>query len=153
AKAGEGDRLVQYVDFPAVWESFKSQLQAMLMKQMQREDLKDNPFAVIGMALAGSMANAMVDNLVTPESLANIVNSGRLNPSTIKMASPSDQANNSEIRKPPPNITHSYEGLGVFKVEMRDPGTDKLMVALVFNRDSWFSWKLKSVRLTGLTEN
>lgn len=154
ARAGEGDRLARHVDFPAVRESLKSQMQAMLTKRMLREDLKDNPFAAFGMLLAGSMVGMMVDNMVTTESLASIVNSGKPKPPAGEDVSSVDQPTNSHSSNDtskPPRITRYYEGLGVFKVEMHDAETDKLMLTLVFNRDGWFGWRLKAIRMDVLT--
>ncbi len=61
--------LEQYVDFPRVREALKVDLQASLMREMQKQ--KD-AFAALGLLLAGGMVNALVDALLTPEGLASL---------------------------------------------------------------------------------
>lgn len=155
-EAGEGDRLASYVDFPAMRESLKSQMQAMMVKQMQSDSMKDNPFAVLGMALAGGMVNTLVDGMVTPESVASMVSSGKAKPEAGKGTPASTPAANTTSGKPAakaPRVDRHYEGMDVFHVEMHDPDRDKLMLTLVLNREGWFGWKLKSVRMPAWTDS
>jgi hypothetical protein len=154
-RAGEGDRLATYVDFPAVRESLKSQMQAMMLTRLQGDSLKDNPFAALGMALAGSMVNTMVEGMVTPESLANMVSSGKAKPEPDKgtVPVPVEDSTSGKATAPRPRVERRYEGMDVFHVEMHDPETDKLMLTLVLNREGWFGWKLKSLRMPALTES
>jgi hypothetical protein len=150
-KAGEGDRLASYVDFPAVRESLKSQMLAMMVKQLQSDSTKDNPFAAFGLAIAGTMVNALVDGMVTPESLANMVTSGKANPGKVASAPP-PVADSTSDKQQTPRVDRRYVGMDVFHVEMHEPDTDKLMLTFVLNREGWFGWKLKSVRMPALTE-
>lgn len=150
AKAGEGDRLATYVDFPAVRESIKSQMQASLTKQMQGAEMKDNPFAAMGMMLAGGMLGMMVDNMITPDSVASMINSGKAK-RTHPVATPAKNEDQSSKSEELPRIDRHYEGLSVFKVEMHEPKTDALMLTLVLGRDGWFGWKLKAIRIEGLS--
>jgi len=150
ASAGESDRLSGYVDFPAVRESVKSQMLAMLTKQMQGDSMKSNPFATLGIALAGGMVNTIVEGMVTPEGVANMVRSGNPKPAELKAVTAAQPQPDQESRndhEKPPRIERHYEGLGVFKLEMRDPETDELMMAFVLNREGWFEWKLKAIRM------
>jgi hypothetical protein len=70
ARAGEGDRLAGYIDFPAVRESIKSQLQAKLMKQMQNDNVKPirriNTMPATGWAAKESPARAGLDAIGYP---------------------------------------------------------------------------------------
>jgi len=153
ARAGEGDRLASYVDFPAVRESVRSQMQQKMLKLVQDETLKDNPFAAFGMALAGVMVNTMVDNMVTRESLVEMIRRGRAKvPSeTTPASTPTSSVGNSEAATPP-RIDRHYEGADTFHVEMHDPATDKAMLLLVLNREGWFGWKLTAIRMPVLLE-
>jgi hypothetical protein len=152
ARAGEGDRLARYVDFPAVRESIKTQLQTMMIKKMQNDDMKANPFAAMGMMLAGGMVNMLVDGMVTPEGVATMVNSGKAKPPAMA-ATPFPKTEPSGDPDKRPRIERHYDGLGVFKVEMHDPQTDATTLTLVLNREGWFDWKLKAVRFAALAEN
>ena len=151
AQSGQGDRLAQYVDFPAVRESIKSQLQVKLMDTMKK-GTDGNPFAALGMALAGSMVGTMVDNLVTPESIATMVNRAKPRDRLAGNAAsgPTDTAPPVAVDAKRPRVVQHYEGLDVFQVELHDPNTDELGLTLVLGRDGWFGWKLRSIRLPAL---
>jgi Protein of unknown function (DUF2939) len=105
ARAGEGDRLAGYVDFPAVRESVKSQMQAMMLRKMQSDEMKFNPFAGLGMMLAGNIVNMAVDGMVTSDNLASMINSGKAKPLAAKLVPPANSAAvadaKSESGKPP----------------------------------------------------
>lgn len=64
------------MDFPAVRESLKSQFRAVMVAEMAKE--KDNPFAALGMAFASSMADTMIDGLVSPAGIKAIVANGKV---------------------------------------------------------------------------
>jgi len=149
AKAREGDRLAVYVDFPAVRESLKSQLQAMMLKRMQSQEVKDSPFAAMGMMLAGGMLNLLVDQMITPESVAIMIDRGKAKTAAGE-AIPAASDNSSVDSGKSPRVERRYEGMSVFKVELHDPQTDAPALTLVLNREGWFGWKLKAIRLESL---
>ncbi|MGC1816451.1 MAG: DUF2939 domain-containing protein [Casimicrobiaceae bacterium] len=154
AQAGEGDRLAAYVDFPAVRESLRSQLQADSTKPAQTEGFKPSPFTGLSEMLAGGMINVVVDSMVTSEGLVNILSHGtptHADPNATPPANTSTDGKCGAESGKPPRIEHHYESLHVFKVEMYDPQTDKPMLTMLLNRENLFGWKLKSIRLAGLT--
>ncbi len=154
AQAGERDRLAAYVDFPAVRESLKSQLQADSTKSAQTDEMKPNPFTGLSEMLAGGMINMVVDSMVTSEGLVNILSHGtptHANPNATPPANASTDGKCGIESGKPPRVEHHYESLRVFKVQMYDPKTDKPMLTMVLNREYLFGWKLKSIRLAGLT--
>jgi len=148
AQSGQGDKLAGYVDFPAVRESLKTQFTLMMNKSMADDPkLKDNPVAAFGQMLAAAMVGPMVDRMVTPESLATMIASGKSTeaapPPAKDGAPPTDPGKQ-------PRIVREYEGLDVFKVSIHAPDDDKEAVALVLNRQGLFSWKLTSIRMPAL---
>lgn len=153
ARAGEGDRLAQYVDFPALREDLKSQVQTGMAKKLQRPDMQSNPFAGLGMMLAGSLLGGVVDALVTPDNLASMIRSGRT--TADKLVPPTKSSSATEAKaadSKPPRIAHRFEGLNVFKVEMHEPDTDKLVMTWVLTREGFLTWKLTSIRLAAFAE-
>jgi hypothetical protein len=76
ALAGDKDELRERVDFPAIRESLKSQMRAMMVAEMAKE--KDNPFAAMGMALAGAIIDPMIDSIVSPDGIKVMVESGKM---------------------------------------------------------------------------
>ena len=71
AKSGDAERLAELVDFPALRENLKAQLNANFMKHMS-QDLQGNPFAGLGMMLGTALVDKMVDSFVSPSGLAAI---------------------------------------------------------------------------------
>ncbi|WP_038055944.1 DUF2939 domain-containing protein [Thermus amyloliquefaciens] len=62
--------LERYVDFPRVREALKADLHAAMVKELERN--QENPFAALGVLLAGGLIQAVVDSLLTPEGLASV---------------------------------------------------------------------------------
>ncbi len=62
--------LEQYVDFPRVRESLKADLNAAMVKELEKA--QDDPFMALGMIFAGGLVQALVDALLTPEGLASL---------------------------------------------------------------------------------
>ena len=78
AQAGDADKLQQLVDFPAVRESLKGQLNAMVMQAIQSDpDLKDNPFAGFAAVLAPAMVNQAIESYVTAEGISTMMSANR----------------------------------------------------------------------------
>ena len=149
AQAGQGDRLATYVDFPAMRESIKSQLVLMMQKEMQRPEMKDNPFAGFGQMLAANMITGMVDSMVTPDAVANMLASGRA-PNHAPGGKVAEHAPASAGEREVPRVRQGYEGLDTFKTILLDPTTDDEMLVAVLSRQGLFSWRLTAVRLPGL---
>lgn len=128
--ARDGDRLADYVDFPAVRESMRRQLTASFLDQM-KDALKDNPFAASARALAAQRVDALVEAAVTPEGLARLVDRAR------PVASGSGRE---------PRVTQGYRSLDTFEVVFAIPDSERPLV-LGFRRDGLLGWKLRSVRV------
>ena len=76
ALAGDKEELRDRVDFPAIRESMKSQMRAMMLVEMAKE--KDNPFAAMGMAFAGAIIDPMIDGMVSPDGIKVMVETGKM---------------------------------------------------------------------------
>ena len=64
AESHDGEALSEHVEFPSVRQSLKDQMNDMFAKKMAESDeMKNNPFAAFGAALAGMMVDKMVDAL------------------------------------------------------------------------------------------
>ncbi|MFN4072483.1 MAG: DUF2939 domain-containing protein [Thermus sp.] len=62
--------LERYVDFPRVREGLEADLHAAMVKELERT--QEDPFAALGVLLAGGLIRALVDALLTPEGLASL---------------------------------------------------------------------------------
>jgi len=65
---GESEALKDYVDFPSLRESIKENINALLSREMAKGD-QNNPFAALGMVLAGKIVEQLVDSFVSPRSI------------------------------------------------------------------------------------
>jgi hypothetical protein len=68
-KDKDDDALSEHIDFPAVRESLKSQLQLVVANAMAEKKREDNPLAALGVLLAEKMIDGMVDGIVSPPAI------------------------------------------------------------------------------------
>lgn len=135
AMSGDVDRIEAAVDFPAVRESLRGQLTVALTEKMNNApELKDNPFAGLGMMLMPTIVQKAVESYVTPDGIAAIVQRG-------------------EVKKdgaPSPSLTYDYDwrGLDRFAVTIRPEkvAADRAPV-IVFERRGTFTWKMIRLQL------
>ena len=77
-RTGDRDKLVAQVDFPAVREGLKQQLNARLSSAISGDSAPSrSPFGALGALLGPSVVDQVVDAAVTPEGVAAIIRSGR----------------------------------------------------------------------------
>lgn len=72
-KARDSVALSEHIDFPSVRLSLKDQLNAALMGKIQSDEMKDNPFAALGMMLAGPLVDKMLEAYVTPAGIGQLL--------------------------------------------------------------------------------
>lgn len=73
AERKDGEALSEYVDFVSLRQNFKDQMNAMFMRKMDSQEMKDNPFAMLGMAFAGMMVERAVETYVTPAGITQLM--------------------------------------------------------------------------------
>lgn len=71
ANEQDTERLRELVDFPALRENLKGQIDAQVSQHLT-EELKDNPFAAVFSGMANLMTDKVVDSLITPDGLLNL---------------------------------------------------------------------------------
>ena len=134
AVAGDREALAERVDFPAVRESIKSQLSAVMMAEMAKQKQDDNPLAALGGMFAMGLVNTMIDGMVTPDGIKAMVERGKFQKPGQHVAS----APNAEVE-----WTVERKGLDKFEARQENASNDP---ALVFKRDG-FGWKLTDIRM------
>lgn len=134
AEVGDGERLAEHVDFVSVRKSLKEQMRVSIMAELA-EDTEDNPFGMAGAAIAASFVDGMVDGLVTPSGLINIMSKGELDLEEDRDETPSDE-------KPFENASYGFTSLSRFVVEVVDEQGDS--GKFVF-RPKGLTWKLTEV--------
>jgi hypothetical protein len=141
AEANDSATLSSYINFPSLKESLKANFNAMLATEAVKS--KDsNPFGALGAALAAAFINPMIDALVTPESLAMMMQGNK--PDLEKGAARTEKkptgASDTEM-------TMGYESFDRFAVSVKKKGDADDPVTFVFHRQGLLTWKLASLRL------
>jgi hypothetical protein len=138
AEARDTATLASYVDFPSVKESLKATLNAKIVSEVSGQQ-EENPFAALGAAMTMAFIGPMIDALVTPESLARMMEGEK--PEIGESPSEASKASDSS-----PEVSMAYQDFNRFLVTARQKGTDNTMT-FVLSRDGIASWKLTSIQL------
>lgn len=146
ARTGDEARLERLVDFPAVRDDLKAQLNAQLVRRVRADpELRDNPLSGLGLVLAPALLSGVVDAFVTPEAIAAMVQTAEA-PDLIG-------ADGAPLLEAPPErakdirIGYSYRGLNRFAGTLTDRARPHERIDLIMERRGVFGWKLTQVRL------
>lgn len=137
AQSGDSAQLEKSIDFPKVRESLKTQMRAMLAREMAKPETKDNPFGKFGAMIAMGMVDGMVEGFVTPESMAAMVEEGR-------MTKPG-QAKVQGVDAKPADWDVEREGFDRFTATPK-AADGKPGPSLIFEREG-LGWKLSGLKL------
>ena len=145
ARSGDRDRLEALVDFPAVRENLKHEVDSKVVKLAREASGVSFP-AVMALGRLGAMlGDRAVDKLVTPQAISAMVTEGR---------SPrrrTDQANQdgSQAEAPPPrpSVHYAYLSPDRFRVALSPADQPDVAVALIMERHGLFSWRVEEIEL------
>ncbi len=140
AQAGDSETVSKYIDYPSVRQSFKDQMNAMMMKEMANQ--KDDGFAALGAMLASTMVDKMIDGLVTPEGMTLMLQGKDLKDSAEHSMGGQDSSNQ-EKEEPKPEYEAGYTSLNDFEVVIKDQNQSKEVKVLMV-RDG-LSWKIHKI--------
>lgn len=74
AKNGDGETVSELIDFISLRQSMKEQLTVLMAEEIGNdENLKGNPFSMLGIVLADSLVSKIVDMFVTPAGVTNVI--------------------------------------------------------------------------------
>ena len=130
---GNGEELSEHIDFVVLRQSFKDQLNSNMQKKLMSDEMKDNPFAGLGMAFAGVFIDRMVDAYVTPSAISKMMSGSK----------PVDRNEDAgEVENEPfSNTSMSYESVSKFVVTVSGEGGNS---RFIFWRNG-LSWKLSEI--------
>lgn len=138
AQAGDSEKVSKYIDYPSVRQSFKDQMNAMMMKEMANQ--KNDGFAALGAMLASTMVDKMVDGIVTPEGMTLMLQGKNLKESQ-QSNTPTESEANQEIQKP--EYSSGYTSINDFEVLIKDQ--DKAKEVKVHMVRDGLSWKINKI--------
>lgn len=142
AKAKDADKFNEFVDYPSLRESFKSQFSAKMAEVMGKQS--SNPFSALGAMLGMTLINQMVDALVRPELVMKMMEEGKAQQPD-KSASGKQTSDESETKAPKWEFERKGTDL-VLATPIREDSKDSQPV-FVFRRAGYANWKLTEVRL------
>lgn len=166
ADARDAATVNQYVDFPALRESLKQQVTALLARRLDVQS-NGNPLATLGAMIGVALIGPLVDSYATPDGVAALLNGipprGEPGerppppPSTPQTADaaptqppPPQPPSAKDTPSPPqpPQTTAGYRGLNEFVVTYQH-GVGNTRYSAILHREGLFSWKLAAVDLNG----
>jgi|HigsolmetaAR201D_1030396.scaffolds.fasta_scaffold47403_1 hypothetical protein len=137
AENKNAEELSKHIDFPAVKESLKASFSAKMVAEAAKSP-DDNPFAGAGAALAIAMIGPMIDALITPQTIAMMMQGEK---PTVQQADTTTLSTPSKE----PNVSSGYTGLNTFEVDISDKDDPSVKIGLRFKRHGLFSWKLTEI--------
>ncbi|CAN5146881.1 DUF2939 domain-containing protein [soil metagenome] len=145
ARAGDEAALEQRVDFPALRQSMKNEMNARLVAEM-RKDLGDKGAALggLGMLLAPGFISSAVDALITPKAVAAMVTEAREPRASdaVGQTTPKPESTSDRIKR-----SYGFRDLDTFVVTLTDARHPDRRLDLLLERRAVFSWKLAGVDL------
>jgi hypothetical protein len=130
----DAEAVAEFIDFPAVRESFKANLKANMMQQMG--DTNRSGFEMLGAAVGAMVADPFIDALMTPENLTLLMR-GENAPS---------QPNAQQHTGPALKRSMRYVSPNSFVVTVQPEDATHDPTALVFRRHGLVSWRLSAIR-------
>lgn len=152
AVAGDVDKLQRLVDFPAVRESLKGQLNALIVQSLQSDpEMRDNPFAGFAAVLAPAIVNQAVDGYVTAEGLGAMMRAQKptvsVSPGDGPSASPSAAARADPPVAPTAKFEHRYRDLDTYEIRSLSATNPAEHFSFILHRHGLFGWKLARIEL------
>lgn len=146
AKEQDIQTLSGYVDFPKVQDSIKTQLKAELDNELS-QTAEQNEFAMLGVVLATAVVDGLVEKIVTPQGLENLM-SGQdvLQQLQMKKIQEPTEQSASDTDTQNWQFDTDYQSLNALNVNVKkSDGTEAVTVQL--ERDGLLGWKIIGIEL------
>lgn len=140
AEKKDGGALSEYIDFVSLRQNFKDQMNAMFMREMDSQEMDDNPFAMLGVAFAGMMVDRAVETYVTPAGITQLMSGQK--PDT-SQKSTTEQSPTETTARPFSDANLSYASFSKFVVTVQRD-TDEFKFVL---RRRGIGWKITEIFL------
>ncbi|WP_082151031.1 DUF2939 domain-containing protein [Chromobacterium sp. LK1] len=151
--ARDAAKLSGYVDYPALRSSLKESIAPKAVLELNQSKA-NNPLAAMGAAIADAVIAPVVDAMVTPESLALMMQGIKPKPGLPHGGASAENdgggAQGTEASAEPRagvETTMGYEDIDRFVVTVKKKDGGAGPLAFVFKREGWFGWKLAALRL------
>lgn len=136
-----------HVDFPALRESVKQQMNGAMADSVKAVGASNNPFAAMGQAVASAMLGKVIDAMVTPAGVLAMVNQSALGNATRHEAERGEPAQAAPaVGKNRADYSAGYAGWNKFAIRATDGGPDQGGALLLCRRGIW-NWQLCAVEV------
>jgi hypothetical protein len=136
ANRGDTAALEGMVDFPALRASVKENVRTGIARTISPE--RGGALAALGGAVAGALADPVVEMTVTPAGIASLTR-GHTPDELYRPEGGRERGHRMRVSR-------GYEGLSTFAVRFHDPESGREHVALLLRRHGLAGWKLEAVR-------
>ncbi|MBW2149392.1 MAG: DUF2939 domain-containing protein [Deltaproteobacteria bacterium] len=148
-KSGDVDRINEYIDYPALRHSLKTQIRLMFIKEMARDS--KTAFGPLAMGFVGLFADKMIDVLITPEGMAAMFSGEfRALGEEINADHPSEETQHHAGGDLLSKCSFSYQFPSRFVISSKSDTTKGGEIKLIFRRN-WLVWKLSAIQLPPLS--
>jgi hypothetical protein len=148
ARENDKDRLRDLIDFDSVKAGLKEDIKALMVASSSQE-LKANPFAAPGMALAGMMVDPLVEAIVTPTGLTNLIEKASSDPLKNETGSKASENSPKAVdARDDVRIDQGYDDFSRYRVRIGHSG-DKpgQFLTVTLKREGLFSWRMTRISL------
>jgi len=145
-KAGAEAELRRLVDFPAFRSSLKDELRDEMVARLRMDNrLGDTALSGLGMILAPGLVNGAVDLLITPEVIAEVVNSGETPDPTRRLRNREPEKADAPAKGDEVRQSYGFRDLNTFTITLSQADDPDQKLALLMKRRGLFGWKLSGV--------
>lgn len=145
----DAQALAEYIDFPALKESFKGQINAMLVEKMADKQ-GANGLEALGAAMATAFVGPIVDALVTPQAIARMMQ-GRDVPWPAGVSQP--QSDGSEAEQAQAEVSMGYASYDRFNMTVADRRSLEKKISFTLHRTGLWAWKVAAIGFVLPAEN
>lgn len=139
------EKLSRYIDYDSVRTNLNSQIKTAMVNQvMNHQEMQNNPFAGLALAIVPTMVEQLTEVLVSPEAVGAMIkgaNVGEVSKGEVNQANAPKEGRDEEWGK----ATSEYIGYSQFVVSVVGEGSGP--IRFNFNREGLFEWQLKEIRL------
>ena len=146
AESGDRERLEAMVDFPAVREDLKRQVDSRATKLARTAKGVGYPIAAVIGALGAALGDRAIDKLVTPDAISAMIRFGETPRQRHRQAAAKD---GDDLQTGPhgARVRGGYLSPDRFRFRVSPAAAPDRGVDLILERHGLFSWKLEAIEL------
>jgi hypothetical protein len=146
AEDGDRERLEALVDFPAVRENLKGQVDSKAVKLARGASGIGHPIAMLIGKLGAAIGDRAVDKVVTPEGITEIVTVGR---SAHQKRHDGDDGDDAKVSENGAKtvVRYGYLTPDRFRISIAPSQEPDTPIGLIMDRRGLFSWRVEEIEL------